>query len=113
MNVDGFGGDPFWLICLKVLGVFVLLVVIVLITIWAERRVVARMQSRVGPNRVGPFGLLQSLMDGVKLALKEARSNSASTSWRRCCPPSRRSWPGRSSRWDLRSPSSGSARCCS
>ena len=42
MNVDGFGGDPFWLICLKVLGVFVLLVVIVLITIWAERRVVAR-----------------------------------------------------------------------
>src|SRR6187431_3233240 len=39
--------------------------------IWAERRVVARMQSRPGPNRVGPFGLLQSLADGIKLALKE------------------------------------------
>jgi NADH-quinone oxidoreductase subunit H len=71
VNVAGFGNDPFWLICLKVVGLFALLVVIVLLTIWAERRVVARMQSRVGPNRVGPFGLLQSLMDGVKLALKE------------------------------------------
>ncbi len=71
MNVAGFGSDPFWLICLKVVGLFALLVVIVLLTIWAERRVVARMQSRVGPNRVGPFGLLQSLMDGFKLALKE------------------------------------------
>jgi len=71
MNVAGFGSDPFWLICLKVLGVFVLLVVIVLLTIWGERRVVGRMQSRIGPNRVGPFGVLQALMDGIKLALKE------------------------------------------
>jgi NADH-quinone oxidoreductase subunit H len=51
--------------------VFVLLVVIVLITIWAERRVVSEMQHRIGPNRTGPFGLLQSLMDGLKLAFKE------------------------------------------
>jgi len=71
MNVAGFGSDPFWLICLKVLGVFVLLVLIVLLTIWGERRVVGRMQSRIGPNRVGPFGVLQALMDGIKLALKE------------------------------------------
>ena len=56
MNVAGFGSDPFWLICLKVLGVFVLLVLIVLFTIWWERRVVARMQHRRMPvGRHGEF----------------------------------------------------------
>jgi NADH-quinone oxidoreductase subunit H len=74
MNPDaiaGFGADPWWVIAVKVLFIFVLLVLFTLFNVWAERRVVARMQHRVGPNRVGPFGLLQSLADGVKLALKE------------------------------------------
>jgi len=66
-----FGTDPLWLVLLKVLAIFVMLVVLTLFTIWWERRVVARMQNRVGPNRTGPQGLLQSLMDGIKLALKE------------------------------------------
>ncbi len=66
-----FGQDPWWLVVGKALAIFIVLVLIVLLTIWAERRVVARMQMRIGPNRVGPFGLLQSLMDGLKLALKE------------------------------------------
>jgi len=66
-----FGTDPGIVIAIKVLGIFAIMVVMTLLTIWAERRVVGRMQMRIGPNRVGPFGLLQSLMDGIKLALKE------------------------------------------
>jgi NADH-quinone oxidoreductase subunit H len=66
-----FSQDNGWVVLGKALFIFVFLVVTTLIMIWAERRVVARMQSRPGPNRVGPFGLLQSLADGVKLALKE------------------------------------------
>ena len=63
--------DLWWLIIVKTLVVFVFLMVMTLFMIWAERRVVARMQQRLGPNRVGPFGLLQGLADGIKLALKE------------------------------------------
>ena len=63
--------DVFWLIILKTVVVFGFLMVMTLFMIWAERRVVARMQQRLGPNRVGPFGLLQGLADGIKLALKE------------------------------------------
>jgi NADH-quinone oxidoreductase subunit H len=66
-----FGQDPWWVIALKALFIFLVLVLLTLFNIWFERRVVARMQHRVGPNVHGPFGLLQSLADGVKLALKE------------------------------------------
>jgi NADH-quinone oxidoreductase subunit H len=63
--------DPWWLVTGKAVVLFVFLVLITLFNIWMERRVVARMQMRVGPNRVGPFGLGQGLADGIKLALKE------------------------------------------
>jgi NADH-quinone oxidoreductase subunit H len=65
------GTDPGWLITVKALLVFVVCVVLTLMSVWGERRLVGRMQQRPGPNRVGPFGLVQALADGVKLALKE------------------------------------------
>ncbi len=53
-------------------GVFVGIVSVVgMMSIWAERKLAGHMQSRLGPNRVGPVGLLQSLADGLKLMLKE------------------------------------------
>jgi len=70
-TLAAFGHDVWWLILLKAVFIFVFLVVSTLLMIWAERRLVARMQQRLGPNRVGPFGLGQGLADGIKLALKE------------------------------------------
>ncbi|HZA10688.1 NADH-quinone oxidoreductase subunit NuoH [Mycobacterium sp.] len=67
----GFGHDPWWLVAAKAILIFVFLLLTVLAAILVERRVLARMQMRIGPNRVGPNGLLQSLADGVKLGLKE------------------------------------------
>ena len=63
--------DPGWLITIKAVIVFAVCVVLTIMSVWGERRIVARMQMRVGPNRVGKFGLIQALADGVKLALKE------------------------------------------
>ena len=71
VGLADFGHDPWWVIGIKTLLIFVILVLLTLFNIWWERRVVARMQHRIGPNVNGPFGLLQSLADGVKLALKE------------------------------------------
>ncbi|MGI8879451.1 MAG: NADH-quinone oxidoreductase subunit NuoH [Jatrophihabitans sp.] len=66
-----FGTEPVWIMIIKVVAVFAFLVVMTLFSIVFERKVVGRMQNRIGPNRTGPWGTLQSLADGVKLALKE------------------------------------------
>ena len=52
-----------------------------MIGIWAERKISARIQSRIGPNRVGPFGLWQSIADGGKLLLKEDLVPAGADGW--------------------------------
>ena len=73
--VDGpavdFSDTPMWLHLVKALLIFVYLLVSTLLVIWFERRVIGRMQQRPGPNRNGPFGLLQTLADGMKSMFKE------------------------------------------
>ena len=64
--------------------------------VWFERKLVADMQNRIGPNRAGPFGILQTLADGIKLFFKEdlhagERPIRSCSSWRRTCRWSRRS----------------------
>jgi NADH-quinone oxidoreductase subunit H len=58
-------------VIVKVLVAFVLLLVSVLLMIWFERKVISDMQNRIGPDRAGPWGILQSLADGTKLFFKE------------------------------------------
>jgi NADH-quinone oxidoreductase subunit H len=70
-SLASFGHDTWWLVLLKVGFIFVFLLLMVMFLIWAERRVIGRMQRRPGPNRAGPFGLLQPIADALKLPLKE------------------------------------------
>jgi NADH-quinone oxidoreductase subunit H len=60
-----------WIIAIKVVVIFLFLLLWQILMIWAERRVIGRMQNRPGPNRWGPFGLLQPVADALKLPLKE------------------------------------------
>ncbi len=76
-----FGADPLYIggvglaevliTILKVVVVFGLLQLAVMLMIWFERKLISDMQNRIGPNLAGPFGLFQTLADGVKLFFKE------------------------------------------
>lgn len=69
MNI--FFQDPWWLILIKVVALFVILLVWTIFNVWYERRLVGKMQHRLGPIMNGPFGLGQALADGAKLLVKE------------------------------------------
>lgn len=69
-------GAPDWAIwalsgILGTLGIISFIGAVAIVNIWVERRVVGRMQSRLGPNRAGPMGLLQPVADAIKLMQKE------------------------------------------
>jgi NADH-quinone oxidoreductase subunit H len=61
----------FLIVALKTGVTFAVLMVAVLFMVWFERKVISDMQNRIGPNRAGPWGLLQTLADGIKLFFKE------------------------------------------
>jgi NADH-quinone oxidoreductase subunit H len=69
--IDALGGAPTVIAVVKVVVAFAALLFVTLIVVWAERKIIADMQARLGPNRWGPFGILQTLADGIKLFFKE------------------------------------------
>src|ERR1700694_4629289 len=70
-------GAPDWLVyvltaLIGCLGILIFVGLTAVVNIWVERRLIGRIQVRRGPNRVGPFGLLQPVADAIKLIQKEA-----------------------------------------
>jgi NADH-quinone oxidoreductase subunit H len=68
--------DDWWwevlaIVAAKVLAIFVIALVGTMFMVWFERKIVSGMQNRIGPNKAGPFGVLQTLADGTKLFFKE------------------------------------------
>ena len=68
-------GDLLWtpliIMLLKVVLIFVIGLLATMFMVWFERKIIAGLQNRIGPNKAGPFGILQTLADGMKLIFKE------------------------------------------
>jgi NADH-quinone oxidoreductase subunit H len=71
LDQDSLAADSMWIVIIKAVLILVFLLVSVLFAVWFERRVIGRLQERPGPNMHGPFGLLQSVADAMKLMFKE------------------------------------------
>ena len=73
MSEDNIGvwGDPWWLVLVKVIVIFCIPLFFAIFCVWFERRILAFLQQRVGPNMAGPAGLLQPFSDGIKTIMKE------------------------------------------
>jgi NADH-quinone oxidoreductase subunit H len=69
--IDDIGWATVGIVVLKTVVTFGLLLVAVMMMIWFERKLISDMQNRIGPNKAGPWGLLQTLADGIKLFFKE------------------------------------------
>jgi NADH-quinone oxidoreductase subunit H len=69
--LEDLGLTSILIVLLKVVLVFAVGLVVTMFMVWFERKIVAGMQNRIGPNKAGPFGLLQTLADGIKLFFKE------------------------------------------
>ena len=78
LGTDGLLWTPLLIMIVKVLVIFVVALVSTMLMIWGERKIVSGMHNRIGPNKAGPFGILQSLADGIKAFFKETFSPSKS-----------------------------------
>ena len=78
---------PVWVQLVKAVVIFVFILQIVPMVLWAERRLLGRFQSRLGPNRVGPAGLMQPLADVIKLVSKESSTPATAVPWMMAIAP--------------------------
>ena len=79
--------EPWWMQLIKAVAIFFVVFNIVPLALLADRKVLGRFQHRYGPNRVGPFGLLQAIADIGKLVFKRSSARRARTAG---CSRSRR-----------------------
>jgi NADH-quinone oxidoreductase subunit H len=71
LDTDSWWWQVLAIVAAKVIVIFVVGLVATMLMVWFERKIVSGMQNRVGPNKAGPFGILQTLADGIKLFFKE------------------------------------------